>query len=1031
MVKVNNGYKDLKEYIDLASDVETKDIVETIRERKNEIMKTAKTEGRKVKNGYFEISFAPDKTVSIAALAADEIFINEKIVKAHHNAVSVVYDYLSKNLSYCKDGGSYIKAESIEAYRIEHFRSRENDPHIHTHYVIMNEVNNSGVKRAVSRGFYDELSLDRMYNHQLNYELHKAGINSYMDNGITKIKGISDNAQIYFSKSKLKMDLLGLEYAENNIGDELTEGAAGRINALSYVMNKSDKSLTHLSDLKEVWNKEYADLAAQGEVKNAYLLKPQSKRSTDEIKHPFSGGRELEDINNVVSLAIKNVVDRHSVFTLDNVLESVRKISEDVTKTPYDMKLVEEVLSRKGLRIVDYATKNIRDSLITYPLYTTFEECKKEKDIINSINLFKKGESKIFIEEDGKGIPAKLKSFIDEYNKYFYDTFGKREYLNKGQRMALKGILSKEKFCVMIGDAGTGKTKLMNALKYISEKNGWVIDGLAHTGEASKELRYQGIAAQTVDSFLHQYKHADADVLSKVLNNEKRILIIDEASFIPNNTFLTLMEKAQAMGYEKIVVVGDYKQLTAIKSGNPFLVSIYNTGTDKLLRLSQIMRQEQNSMYAEMTKYMADINNLNIQDFIKKIEKMGIYYKTEGSTEDGERNLKDAWSVVDKFNEIRNKKGQIDTVLITKTHKDKDLLNAFVRQTLKETDELLESGLSATVYRPVDMTIVDVCSMKSYSNGMKLIFQNNTLGIERGSIGIVKRVDDELGIMDIEFYKDGVYSQRRLNRKDLLHIEDVQVYENRQLALGLGDIIMFLKNEKKLGLVNGDTGVIEAVEKDEKNGFYISVHVPGKKNTVKINLDSLYNYNFFDYGYASTIMKTQGKSINKVILYLPSDGYYNYNDLYVAFSRGREEIHIFTDDIDKLMYNLQKVYLKESILLTRLSGKKSEYLQKEADRLCGLYEVQAEEGKLKYKDLVPLIEKEIFKKIKDGDISHSFRRNFEDREMILDRLFKERVQEVAKPEVPQPKQGMQEKKRDVSEQATIDKKINLKPNFIS
>jgi Ti-type conjugative transfer relaxase TraA len=114
--------------------------------------------------------------------------------------------------------------------------------------------------------------------------------------------------------------------------------------------------------------------------------------------------------------------------------------------------------------------------------------------------------------------------------------------------------------------------------------------------------------------------------------------------------------------------------------------------------------------------------------------------------------------------------------------------------------------------------------------------------------------------------------------------EDREVATDRGLrSFATGDRVMFLKNECSLGVKNGTLGTLEHLE----NGR-LSVRLDGGDNRqVQIELK---DYAKIDHGYASTIHKSQGITVDRAHL-LATDGL-DRHAAYVGMSRHRETVTV-------------------------------------------------------------------------------------------------------------------------------------------
>ncbi len=124
-------------------------------------------------------------------------------------------------------------------------------------------------------------------------------------------------------------------------------------------------------------------------------------------------------------------------------------------------------------------------------------------------------------------------------------------------------------------------------------------------------------------------------------------------------------------------------------------------------------------------------------------------------------------------------------------------------------------------------------------------------------------------------------------------------------AFAKGDTIFFLRNENRLGVKNGSRGTIEKIE-----GERFFVKLDGKEGkTVQFDIRQ---YNHIDYGYAGTVHKNQGITVDKA--YALVSKFWNRFLSCVALTRHRLEVEIHaTDDCFKSFSQMTKVMSRENI----------------------------------------------------------------------------------------------------------------------
>jgi Ti-type conjugative transfer relaxase TraA len=139
---------------------------------------------------------------------------------------------------------------------------------------------------------------------------------------------------------------------------------------------------------------------------------------------------------------------------------------------------------------------------------------------------------------------------------------------------------------------------------------------------------------------------------------------------------------------------------------------------------------------------------------------------------------------------------------------------------------------------------------------------------------------------------------------DLGHEERVTV-ERGDRGFASGDRVMFLQNERGLGVKNGTLGTIEQVSAQS-----MTVQIDDGRS-VRFDLK---DYNRIDHGYAATIHKAQGMTVDRIhVLATPG---MDAHSSYVALSRHRDgmELHYGRDDFanpDRLTRTLSRDQAKD------------------------------------------------------------------------------------------------------------------------
>jgi ATP-dependent exoDNAse (exonuclease V) alpha subunit len=147
---------------------------------------------------------------------------------------------------------------------------------------------------------------------------------------------------------------------------------------------------------------------------------------------------------------------------------------------------------------------------------------------------------------------------------------------------------------------------------------------------------------------------------------------------------------------------------------------------------------------------------------------------------------------------------------------------------------------------------------------------------------------------------------------------DLQVYSKETQSFAKGDKIVFLQNNRDLKIFNGELGYIKEYDKEK----HILKVEKEDGNIVEFNPKL---YDKFDLGYAITAHKSQGTTSKKVVAVLDTKykDMNTFNLAYVALSRHKEDVQVFTTNKQELKEQVQKEQQKRSAL---------EYTQEDFDK---------------------------------------------------------------------------------------------------
>jgi hypothetical protein len=119
---------------------------------------------------------------------------------------------------------------------------------------------------------------------------------------------------------------------------------------------------------------------------------------------------------------------------------------------------------------------------------------------------------------------------------------------------------------VLVGPAGTGKTTALRALHraWTATHGRASVIGLAPSAAAADVLGHElGVAAENTAKFLHEHRHDRWNL------KRGQLVLVDEASLAGTLALDQIASHAASVG-AKVVVVGDWAQLSAVEAGGAF-----------------------------------------------------------------------------------------------------------------------------------------------------------------------------------------------------------------------------------------------------------------------------------------------------------------------------------------------------------------------------------------------------------------------------------------------------------------------------
>ncbi len=187
---------------------------------------------------------------------------------------------------------------------------------------------------------------------------------------------------------------------------------------------------------------------------------------------------------------------------------------------------------------------------------------------------------------------------------------------------------------------------------------------------------------------------------------------------------------------------------------------------------------------------------------------------------------------------------------------------------------------------------------------------------KRDYLEAVRRGKSVLVVTDRNSVKDRLNREIRYEMKEQGYVAEkgltAEVRGTNGKSLGQrefasGDRVVFLKNDRNLGVQNGLAGTVVSVDRKAR-----TLTVETSQGLKKVDLKE---YNYLDHGYAVTVHKSQGQTVDRVVYVAESKSRLaSANSFYVAITRGREEARIYTDSIEGLKAKIEVSQEKTDVL---------------------------------------------------------------------------------------------------------------------
>jgi Ti-type conjugative transfer relaxase TraA len=493
--------------------------------------------GDKDRVALYDCTFSAPKSVS-NVWGIGDAETRGAIGQAHEEAVRETLDEMQERFCLTrrgKEGAAGQERVEIAVALWQHGTSRELDEDLHTHATFMNlGMRADGTTGTLDgRQFFEwQKVCGALYRVRLEQKLRTRGFETERDGEAFRLKAVPRSLEVASSQ------------ARNRILQVMAERGVSGAKAAEVVNldTRKSKQVVPVEELRQEWR-------ARG-LEHGFAI--EQARAHDA---PIPA-RE-QDLPGVAQ--VLETVTEHKAVLKAKELEYAALVAAMGTGIGRE-KANDYFAAAKAAAVT---LENDKGELH----YSTHELVEIERDILAQARA-RAGEA--FHQLDHRKVEQAITDF--EQRRGFA--------LSAEQRQAVEHLTATSGGVkVLVGDAGTGKSTTMEAVKNAYEHAHYRVLGCAPSGKAAAELQAgTGIPSRTIHSLLNAVERGQETL------DGKTVLVVDEAAMVDSRLMHRLSTAAHAAG-AKLIECGDQKQIQPVGPGAHFKHQAEQLGHARLIEV--------------------------------------------------------------------------------------------------------------------------------------------------------------------------------------------------------------------------------------------------------------------------------------------------------------------------------------------------------------------------------------------------------------------------------------------------------------
>ena len=702
-----------------------------------------------------DYTFSAPKSVSIAALIQKD----KRVIQAHDQSVKTALAVLENRYAQTRVRRGpgireKVNTNNLIAATFRHETSREQDPQLHTHCVVINATQlENGKWQSLSNEevLNNQKLLGEIYQNELAVQLRKSGYEIEPNgSGQFECKGYDESLLNLFSTrtQQIEQYIERWEAALKESGGKPLQASQKKQATLATRLRKKSVPREVLLD---GWHRA---------INTGEVMLPATPEALQKEPTRQAQAAAVEGVN--------HASERESVFRVERA----------------ERFALEHHLGEQSFAELQTAMK-AAGLLPAKNRHTTQAAIERELD---TIAVMQSGQNQVNPIASEQQVNRLL---LPEYS------------LTEGQRQAIeKTALSTDRFIAWQGVAGAGKTYSLRLLTQLAKEQGYEVTGYAPSAQAANVLSEEAnIESNTVARLLHSNSDPSGQNSPSEQAPKQPLWIVDEAGLLSAKDAYALLKKAQRER-ARVILVGDLRQLSAVEAGNPFK-SLQVAGIQTCY-LEESRRQKTEALRAAVVCLAAGEQ----KEGLERLENADMVHEIPDPWKRRQQLVTDYMS---KSAETRSK-----TLVLCGTNAERLALTAALRTALQADGSLGADTFKLRSLRALDRTKAQLKYAAGYSEGEVVVPVRDyrRYGLEKNAQYTVTSRDVEHNLVTVVGPTGNAitFDPSRCADKTTYVVQEIAIAPGDQLRWTRNDKTKGMRNGQLVNVVTIDTNGTATLE---------------------------------------------------------------------------------------------------------------------------------------------------------------------------------------------------------------------------